>query len=424
MRPLFCFVIILQISAQSPPVVILTLEQAEAIAAKNNPDVSGALLNAAAANQVTLEVRSAYLPSLVGNLTGVGALTGSTISAGALTNSSVYSRLATGVNVGQLITDFGRTSNLTASARLRAEGLADSARATRAQIVLQTDRAYFSALRAKAVLQVATETVGARQTVADQVTALANVNLKSGLDVSFAKVNLSDAKLLLLSAQNDLRSAYADLTAAMGSREQQTYELTEPLSPGAPPTNAAPLIQSSLLSRPDAQSARADYNAALRFTAAEADLKKPTVSALAAAGVVPERAEQLRDRYLAAGVNVSVPIFNGHLFSARQSEAELRAQAQAQNLRSLENRIAHDVTTAVLNAGTAYERLSLTAELVQQATLALDLAQARYNLGLSSIVELSQAQLNLTSAQIAGSSAKFEYELQRAVLDYQTGVVR
>jgi outer membrane protein len=119
-----------------------------------------------------------------------------------------------------------------------------------------------------------------------------------------------------------------------------------------------------------------------------------------------------------------VPIFNGHLFSARQGEAELRAQAQAQALRSLENRIAHDVTTAVLNAGTAFERIGLTDQLVQQATLSLDLAQARYNLGLSSIVELSQAQLNLTAAQIAGSSAKFDYQLQRAVLDYQMGVVR
>ncbi len=422
MRYLALFVLAAPLFSQTP--VRLTLEQAEAMAVKNHPDVSQALLNAAAANQVTLEVRSAFMPVAYGSLTGVGALAGSSISAGSLTNSSVYSRLGTGVNVGQLISDFGRTSNLTASARLHAEGVADTAKATRAEIVLQTDRAYFSALRAAAVLQVAKETVSDRQTVSDQVTALAASNLKSGLDVSFANVNLSDAKLLLLSAENDLRAAYADLSTALGSRDQQVFELSEPASPGAPPADAAPLIQASLVARPDAQSARAEYNAALRFTAAEADLKKPTVSAVASAGVVPERAEQLRDRYLAAGVNVSVPIFNGHLFAARQSEAEYRAQAQAQSLRSLENRIAHDVTTALLNASTAYQRLALTAELVQQATLALDLAQARYNLGLSSIVELSQAQLNLTSAQIAGSSAKFDYELQRAVLDYQMGVVR
>jgi outer membrane protein len=256
------------------------------------------------------------------------------------------------------------------------------------------------------------------------VGALAKVNLKSGLDVSFANVNLSDAKLLLLSAQNDLRASFADLSNALGTREPQSYELVEPASSGEPPADAAPLIRTSLLARPDVLSARADYNSALRFTAAEADLRKPTISAVASTGVAPEHADQIKDRYAAAGVNVNVPVFNGHLFSARQSEAELRAQAQAQVVRSLENRVAHDVTTAVLNAATAYQRLALTAELVQQATLSLDLAQARYNLGLSSIVELSQAELNLTSAQIAGSSAKFDYELQRAVLDYQMGVVR
>jgi outer membrane protein len=422
MRTLSLFLIALPLFGQAP--VKLTLQEAEAMAVRNNPDVSEALLQAAAANQVTLEVRSAFLPTVYGSVTGVGALSNSAISAGSLTNSTVYSRLATGFTAGQLISDFGRTSNLTASARLHAEGRADAAKATRALTVLQTDRAFFSVLRATAVLKVAQETVSTRQTLADQVTALANANLKSGLDVSFANVNLSDAKLLLLSAQNDQRAAYADLTAALGSRDQQVYELVEPAAPGTLAADAAPLIQASLQARPDAQSARAEYNAAIRFTAAEADLRKPTVSALASAGVVPEHAEQLHDRYLTAGVNVSVPIFNGHLFTARQSEAEYHAQAQAQALRSLENRIAHDVTTAHLNAETAFQRLGLTAELLQQATLALDLSQARYNLGLSSIVELSQAQLNLTSAQIADSSAKFEYDLQRAVLDYQMGVVR
>lgn len=422
MRALSFLLIAVPLLAQTP--VKLTLEQAEAMAVKNNPDISESLLNAAAANQVTLQVRSAFLPTVFGSVTGVGALANSSLSAGTLTNSNVYSRLATGVTAGQLISDFGRTSNLTASARLHAEGRADAAKATRALIVLQTDRAYFSVLRATAVLKVAQETVSNRQTLSDQVTALANANLKSGLDVSFANVNLSDAKLLLLSAQNDQRAAYADLTAALGSRDPQVYELVEPAAPATLSADAAPLIQASLQARPDAQSARAEYNSAIRFTAAEADLRKPTVSALASAGVVPEHADQIHDRYLAAGVNVSVPILNGHLFTARQSEAEYRAQAQAQALRSLENQIVHDVTTAHLNAETAFQRVGLTAELLQQATLALDLSQARYNLGLSSIVELSQAQLNLTSAQIAESTAKFEYDLQRAVLDYQMGVVR
>ena len=408
--------------AQAP--VALTLAEAEALAVKNNPDVSSALLNAAAANQVTLQVRSAFFPTIYGSLTGVGALADSNLSAGALTNSSVYSRLAAGVSAGQLITDFGRTSNLTASARLRAEGQQDRARATRAEIILQVDQAYYSALRAASVLQVAQETVGARQTVSDQVTALANVNLKSGLDVSFANVNLSDAKLLLLNAQNDVKAAYAELSNALGYREPQTFTLSIPATPGTPPSDASALIQTSLQARPEIQAARAELTSAQKFAIAERDLRNPTISAIGTAGVAPVRPDQLSSRYAAAGVNVNIPIFNGHLFSARQSEAELRAQSAEQTIRSLENRIARNVQVAFLNLTTSFQRVGLTNELMAQATLALDLAQARYDLGLSSIVELSQAQLNKTSAQIAVANARFDYDLRRAVLDYQTGVVR
>ncbi len=418
----FLFFLAIPLLAQFP--LRLTLQDAESIAVKNNPDVSVALLNAAAANQVTLEVRAAFLPTFNGAVTGVGAIPTSNLSAGALTNSAVYSRLATGVQASQLITDFGRTRNLTASARLHAQGEAETARASRADVILQTDRAFFSSLRANSVLRVAQETVSTRQTVADQVNALAKVNLKSGLDVSFANVNLSDAKLLLLSAQNDVRSAYADLSTALGFREPQVFDLIEPAAPPAPATDASALIQASLRTRPEILSAKAEYDSLMRFANAEKDLRKPTVSALGAAGVTPVHAQELTDRYAAAGVNLSIPIFNGHLFSARQTEAEYRAQSSAQSLRSVENRITHDVQTAFLNATTSYQRLALTAEFVAQATQALDLAQARYDLGLSSIVELTQAQLNKTTAQIADSSARFEYDLQQAVLEYQTGVAR
>ena len=79
---------------------------------------------------------------------------------------------------------------------------------------------------------------------------------------------------------------------------------------------------------------------------------------------------------------------------------------------------------AWLNTQTAFQRLDLTAQMFQQAADALELAQGRYNLGLSSIVELSQAQLNKTSAEIQQASAKYDYQALRAVLDYQLGALR
>ena len=150
----------------------------------------------------------------------------------------------------------------------------------------------------------------------------------------------------------------------------------------------------------------------------------PVVSSIAVVGLAPVSAAQIPSRYGAVGVNINIPILNGHLFSARRSEAEYRAQAAAQNVKELEHRVSRNVRQAYLDAVNAYERLDLTKQLVAQARLGLDLAQARYDLGLGAIVELSQAQLNETSAEIAGARAKYDYQSQRAILAYQVGTIQ
>lgn len=410
------------VAAQQP--AVLTLPEAEALAIKNHPDVSAALLRAAAANQITIETRSAALPTLYGSVTGAGALANSRIAAGNLNNPVIYNRFASGITMGQLITDFGRTSNLTESSRLRAQAQQDDAQATRADIVLQVDRAYYSALRSQTVAVVAEQTVAARQTVADQVSALARSNLKSGLDESFANVNLAESKLLLINAHNEVKAAFADLSIAVGYRDWRTFQLSDPAAPGALPADPTPLVNQAIQNRPELAALRAEYNGALKFAQAERALQYPSVSALASVGVIPGHEETLHGRYGAAGINMNIPVFNGRLFSARRTEAELRAQAAEQTLRGRENRVARDVQVAWLNASTAFERLAVTAELLTEATMALDLAQTRYDLGLSSIVELTQAQLNKTSAEIASAGAKYEYGLQSVVLAYQDGTVR
>jgi outer membrane protein len=143
-----------------------------------------------------------------------------------------------------------------------------------------------------------------------------------------------------------------------------------------------------------------------------------------AAGVTPYRQAGLDSRYSAAGVNLNVPLLNGSLFSARSSEANLRALAEEQRLRDLENRVAHDVRVALLEAQTAFQRLDVTNQILDQASQALDLAQARYGLGLSSIVELTQAQLNKTRAEIEQASARYDYQALVTALRYQIGTLK
>ena len=157
----------------------LSLKDAEALAIKNNPQISVARLTALASQQVTREVRSNLWPTVTGNITGVDAEAGSRITAGALNNPIIYERAAGGVMVSQLITDFGRTYNLISSANYAAKAQNENAIATKEQILLAVNQAFFNALQAQAVLTVAQQTVKARQTVADQVGTLYKNKLKS-----------------------------------------------------------------------------------------------------------------------------------------------------------------------------------------------------------------------------------------------------
>ena len=410
--------------AQQPAPMQLTLADAERLAIQNNPQFSAARFNALAANQVTSEFRANYFPSVYGSVTGVGADSGSRLAAGALNNPVVYNRLGSGITVNQLFTDFGRTRNLVEMSKLRAQAQDQVTETTRADILLATARSYFSVLRTHAVLNVAQQTVKARQLVSEQVTTLEANRLKSTLDVSFANVNLADARLLLAQAENDVHSAEAELAAAMGLPAQTSFTLSEEAMPAALPPQVDPMVQEALQNRPELKDLRLEQIAAERFAKAEHALYYPTIAATATTGIVPAGEQAVPGRYGAAGVNVNIPVFNGGLFKARQTEAELRAQAATQNINDLANRVTRDVRVAYLAAQTAYRRMDLTNQLLQQAQLALDLAQSRYDLGLSSIIELSQAQLNLTSAQIAVASAKYDYQTQWSLLQFQIGALR
>jgi outer membrane protein len=401
--------------------VSLSLKQAETLAVQNNPQISVARLTALAAQQVTREVRSSLWPAATTNLTGVDSRDNSRITAGGLNNPIIYRRAAAGVTVSQLITDFGRTTNLTASADFAAKAENQNAMATKEQILLAVDQAFYSALQAHAVLAVAQQTVSARQTVSDQAEALFKSKLRSQLDFSFASVNLAQAKLLVLDAQNSESAALATLSAVLGYPRLQDSQLVEDTTVlTAPPGNVDDLISEALAMRPEILALGFQYQSAQKFQTAERDLFLPTIQAVGVVGDTPVRDPVLSNWYGAVGVNVGIPLFNGFLYSARSREARLRTQATQERLLDLRNRISRDVRTSWLNANTAYQRVSVTQQLLDQANLALDLAQTRYNMGLSSIVELSQAQLQQTQAQIGNAQAGYDYRLALAILDYQT----
>ena len=402
----------------------LTRQQAEQLALKNNPRISVASLLAMAQKQVVREVRSAELPNLSGNITGVDAEEGSRISTGSLSASRMLYHVGAGVNLSQLITDFGHTRNLVASSSLQAKASEQNKLATSEDVVLAVDVAFYRALEAQATLAVAKSTVSARQAVSDQVNALTASKLRSTLDQSFAQVNLSEAQLLQLDSQNQYGAAMAALNEVLGTTQNAQYQLVDDTTPPPPVGSSADaMVALALQQRPDLHAARLAHEADVRFARAQRDQLLPTISSLGVVGDTPVGSSQYfpQDWYGAAGVNIGIPIFEGFRFHAQAEEAKLRAQASDEQSRVLVDRIVRDVRTAWLTMSTAQQRMIVTAQLLSQANTALDLANTRYRLGLSSIVELSQAQLQQTQAQIADANARLDYEADLAALRFQSG---
>jgi len=403
----------------------LTRQQAEQMAIRNNPRIHVGQLLALAQHQVYRQARAGELPTATLAATGVEAEEATRISAGSLTASRLFEHAGAGVNFTQLIYDFGHTHNLILSQKLEEKSSNANALATTEEVVLATDQAFFNALLAQAELNVARQTVATRHTTDQQIRVMTRNKLKSTVDQAFADVDFSQAQLLQLDAENNEEASMAALDAILGLDSTVRYHLVDDTTaPPPPPTNVDDLTHLALAQRPDLQALDYGAQSEKKYARAERAQMLPSITAAGTAGVVPVHPDNYYTSNWWGGIggNVDIPVFNGFLYSAQAQEAKFRAQADAEDARDLRDNIVRDVRTSSLQANTAWQRMDVTAQLLKEANLTLDLAEARYKLGLSSIVELSQAQLQQTSAQIQNTSAEYQYRLALSALHYEMGI--
>lgn len=409
-------------AAKSQPSA-LTLAEAEARALKNQPRLLAAQFRAQAAGKRVTESRSAYFPQAFGSLTAVEANGDSAVAAGAITTSSISTRAAGGASLVQMITDFGHTSNRVQSARFEAKAADQDQESTRQITLMQVQEAYFAAQAAESVLRTAQAVLDFRRVTLRQLSALAQSQLRSTLDVQFAQVMVSEAELAQVHAETNLRKAQAQLAAAMGEETEGNYTLTDEPLPAAPDPDSAGYIAQAIANRPDLKALKLQSESAIHEARAEHDLNFPTVNALGTGGEVPIHDSTIRHDYGAVGVNINVPIFNGGLYAARTAEARLEAKAANQDASRREVDIVRDVRMAWADARDAYLQIGVTQRLVDETNVAMRLAQARYDAGLGSIVELNQAELNQTSALITAASARFDYQRTMTAFEFAMGNV-
>ncbi len=405
---------------------VLTLAAARERALKTHPRITVAQLRAMVADEAVTESRAGFFPSLALNATTVAAGEQITrISAGSLSNSQIYDHTGIGATLSMVVTDFGRTANLADAARKRARAAGADMLATQAQLLLEVDAAYFGALKAKAVQAVAAKTLSARQALLDRTSTFAQNQLKSELEVRFAQVGVDEARLLIDEAEKDWRAYLVILGTLVSQPDWSSPPQLEESSVNVDlPAQVEPLIELAVRQRPELLRQRSEGEAARALARAARDARLPTVSVLAAAGVIPTNDPHFEHTYAAGGINVNVPLFTGGLYRSRQRQAELQASAAEAALKDQQNGAMRDVRLAWLEADHARQRIALTTSLLNNANAALTLARTRFDQGLSSIVELNQAELAQISADIAHATANYTYRVRRDMLDYTTGSLR
>ncbi len=415
-----------QIGASAAPsaktsAITLTLADAEAWTLKNQPRLLAERFRVQAADKRIAESRSGYFPQAFGNFTAVNANGDTAVAAGALTTSSISTRAAGGASLVQMITDFGHTSNLLLSARFEAESAGQDEESIRQIVLLQVRKAYFAAQAAESVSKTAQAVLDFRRITVRQLTALAQSQLRSTLDVQFAQVMVSEGELAVVRAQSNVQKAQAQLAASMGERGDTNYSLAEEQLPASPDADAAGYIDEAIANRPDLKALRLHGESATHEARAERDLNYPAMNALAAGGEVPIHDSTIHRDYGAVGFNINIPIFNGGLYSARAAAAQLDARAADEDASLREVEIARDVRSTWADARDAYLQIDVTQRLVDETNIAMRLAQARYDAGLGSIVELNQAELNQTSALITAASARFDYLRSMSAFQFALG---
>lgn len=416
----------------------LTLESARQLALQNSPALQAAGYNARAAGRAVAEKKSAYFPQVGAAATSVGVDTAdskvdrngvqeqlnSYVTAGALNTSTLFNRTAAGVELTQLVTDFGKTVNLVKSAKASLRAVQEGANTVRATVLLDVTEAFYRTLQTQITVQIAQKTLADRKLEAERIAVLAKNKLKSQLDISFANVAMAQTQLLLLQAQNSFEASSAQLAFALGLRggAVQHFDLQEPAQPlDPPPGDLTALIDQAKHARPELASQRAVVEAEHHNVKVQRAANYPTVSLLGAAGNTFSGDSRLPDKYAAVGLNVSVPLFAGGRYRAQTEEAQYRELAAQQQLQNLEDGVERDVRMAWLNAETGLEALSASEKLRTYAAKALELAQSRYSLGINSIVELDTAQLNSLDAEIQSVNARYEYKINLAELSFQLG---
>jgi outer membrane protein len=400
------------------PARVLTLDEALRIGLSRQPQLQQARASVEAARGRVDQALAPLLPQLTGTASyeRSGTNSGNTVAFG---NNTVFAQdvYSLGLTGRLLVYDFGQTSGRWRAAQASASGQQSTERATSRSVALAIRTAYFNAVAAKALVGVARETLENEGKHIEQVRAQVEIGTRPPVDLVQERVNVANDQVQLIQTENNYATARVQVEQAIGATDLGPWEIGDESLAPVEGEEAAPevLLREALAARPEIASGEAQIHAQELTVSALQGGYGPTLGVQA--GVTDAGA---RPSDLSAGWNTQVtltwPIFQGGQTRGQVREARANVSSLQAQLELLRQQIRLEVEQARLGVRAANATVAAEADAAQAARERLTLAEGRYETGVGSILELSDAQVALTSALGQQVQSKFQLAVARSQL--------
>ncbi len=412
--------------AQAPPSPVagrvLSLQEAIAIALENQPTIQARVGDYAAARHRVGQAFSGLLPQLGGSWNAFRDQTAAASLPSSTTGSprTVYSwttTTAAKVTLSQLLFDFGKTLAATDAAKAGAESSKEDVEIDRNDTVLLVKESYFNTLFGKRLVVVNQEAVARAELNLRSAKGFFEVGTRPKFDVTRAELDLANAQVTLIQARNAVRLARVALNTAMGIPIGSPTEVQDILTYEAFPVDESRLLAEALERRPEYRQIK------VRVDAAEATVREnfrnffPDVTGNAFYGATRADMNEIWE----LGVTLNWSIFDGGNKIAKYKEAKANLEAAQSRVRAAELSIWKEVEQAHLNVIEGEERIQAAKKAVESARENFRLAQGRFDAGVGTIIELTDAQLALTQALSTEAQALTDYRISVSRLERALG---
>ena len=412
-------------STLSPTGKLLTVEDAIRIGLENHPRIKSANERVASQQAVLGQQMSAYYPTI--GLSNQYRTSQSSTNGGASSASESYSSQA-GFNY--ILYNFGKREGNVQAARETLDATKQDSATTDQDVIFQIKQAYYVYLGAQALVKVRQETVNSRELLVRQAQGFYDVGTRARIDVARAEANLYSAQADLIAAENAVKVAWVTLRNAMGSPRLPEQPVAEDSPEVQFTMNLAEARNRAFAARTELKSIEALRRASdqLIATARRGHLPDLIFDASYGRRHVSDDSSQRNTFPLqpvwSVTLSFNIPIFDGFRTTNRVEETlhnYYNVRAQEEDRRQ---QIALEVEQSYLTVVETQERIKANEAAVRAAKENFDLAQGRYQVGVGSIIEVTDAQTLYTESQTTYIRTVYAYKIADALLARAMGDTR